>query len=100
MSSQGPQSRTPGRSSGRAPDEQQLVELLHRIDDAQHQIDQLFDVLRDLAVSVRDRPRRQVVPRTRPASPAVRANGHGPTNGSRTANGHGSHTGEMRGWGH
>lgn len=93
MSSRRPKALTSGRPAapthGPAREEQQLEELLHGIDAAQQQIDGVLAVLRDLAVSVRDRPRRGLPQDPGPATTAGRVDGdrRGGSNG-------------MRGWGH
>ena len=94
MSSWRPKALTPGRSAPPAPhdparEEQQLEELLHGIDAAQRQIDGVLSVLHDLAISVRDRPRRGLPQGPGGSSRPERADGdrRGATTG-------------MRGWGH
>lgn len=94
MSSWRPKALTPGRPAPQAPhdparEEQQLEELLHGIDAAQRQIDGVLAVLHDLAVSVRDRPRRALPQGT--SAPAQPGRADGDRRGA--ANG-------MRGWGH
>lgn len=87
MSSQHPA----GRPAQPAPSDGQLEELARRIDAAQRQIDGVLDVLRDLAVSIRDRPARPDGGSRPTPRPDGRRNGTG--RGTGAPNG-------MRGWGH
>lgn len=89
MSSRRPQALTPGRPAGPASSDQRLEELLRGIHTAQRQVDAVLAVLHELAVSVRDRPRRQLPQGT----------GEGRMPGRSDTGGSGA-PGGMRGWGH